>query len=264
MNIEEHYEALRNRYQCAWFEKDKIPDRELINKILEESLQSTPVFSNIYNHEVLVYGPEYELDKRQVCLQTVNNISLRQRYDYRSPTHSSIADISALNMYLEEFESYIESGLVRKHGNKGAYTELTGQNIEGHICHSESLVTFNTQVMAPYLLVFRVKRNHFDPRNLQKEDSEAGMREKAQGSAVAQAYSIAIIARHYGIDAGFCGCFILNRLNVNRIFYNNNDVILFVGLGYTSENCYESPGSMHREHKLAYSKPTLKDIVTWK
>ena len=44
-----------------------------------------------------------------------------------------------------------------------------------------------------------------------------------------QSYAISVIATHYNVHTGFCGCFIINDENVNEIWYNDFNVIKFVG-----------------------------------
>jgi hypothetical protein len=56
MNEHEYYESLRNRYQTACFKQDQIPDKELIEKILKESVESTPVFNGDYHYAIDVFG----------------------------------------------------------------------------------------------------------------------------------------------------------------------------------------------------------------
>ena len=42
------------------------------------------------------------------------------------------------------------------------------------------------------------------------EETEEGVRLKSFQSAMTQAYAISIIATHYNVDVGFCGCFIVS------------------------------------------------------
>ena len=63
------------------------------------------------------------------------------------------------------------------------------------------------------------------------------------------------------IDSSFCGCFIMNDFNVNRIWHNDDKIIKFMGLGYKDINCYDGPDSKHGKMKL---RPTLNDnVVRW-
>lgn len=249
MNNDELYNSLSERYSSCLFKQNDIPSKDLINTILQESLKITPIFSNLWHHRVDVYGPEYAEDKRKVCIQTVEHLGSRSKYDKRKEGQPGI---EVLHEDLEKFEQAVKTGNVKKEG-----FQILGP--------SEDYVTFNTQVLAPYLLKFtfepytfgRVKPEESSP----DQKGRLGQNLKAHQGAMAQAYAIAIIAKKYKVDSSFCGCFIINDYNVNKIWYNDQQIIKFVGLGYRDENCYDGPGSKH--HRLK-RRPELDDnVVRW-
>lgn len=264
MTPEEHYEALRNRYQCVYFKQDEIPERSLIEKILTESLLATPVFSNIYDHKVEVFGPEYADDKYKLCRQTLDQPAwMMAQHDAHHPKHKISSNIEDLDVWLDTYIERIEEGLHRDFSNGGV----------NDMFPDEPLVTFNTQVMAPWLLKFSISPRQYDPTQIGiKEDSPSTIESRAREGSVAQAYSIAIIARHYGLAAGFCRCFFASYRNPNRIGIDMDRTALFLGLGYQSEWCPDSPGSKHRRLKIEGDewknkpplKPQLEDVVTFK
>jgi len=269
MTPEEHYEALRNRYQCVYFKQDEIPERSLIEKILSESLLATPVFSNIYDHKIEVFGPEYADDKYKLCRQTLDRpLWMVSQYNAHSSKHKKSSRIADLDVWIDTYIERIEEGLYRDLGNSGVNEMFPDQ----------LMVTFNTQVMAPWLLKFSVSPRQHDPTKIGiKQDLPSVIENRAREGTVAQAYSIAIIARHYGISSGFCRCFFTSYQNPNRIGIDEETTILFLGLGYQSEWCPDSPGSKHRKRKLEGFnhedepwkskrplKPQLEDVVTFK
>ena len=246
MNNDELYNSLSDRYSTCYYKQDDIPSKDLINTILEESLKVTPIFANLWHHRVDVYGPEYAEDKRDVCVQTVEHLAYRSMFDNRKKNKPGI---ELLHNDLEIFEENIKTGKVKKDG----------------FSIFEEPVTFNTQVLAPYLLKFTFDPYTFGKRKLEEvnPDNEAlkGMNFKAHQGAMAQAYAIAVIARKYNVDSSFCGCFIMNDFNVNRIWHNDDKIIKFMGLGYKDINCYDGPDSKHGRMKL---RPTLNDnVVRW-
>lgn len=255
MNSEEWYKAAQNRYTCSYFKQDVVPERELIEKIINESLRHTPVFSCIWHHEVEIYGPEYYEEKKKLAIQGVENVSMRQMFDTRN---DGINGIDMLKDYLEDFCDYVEDGSARAWGNAGQYNEN----------NKNTFVPFNTQLMAPYLLAFKVKPDNFGKKDsactTKNPETKEGIREKSVQSAMAQAYALSVIATHYGVDVGFCGCFIYSDENVNEIWHNDFDLIKFVGLGYAHEQCYEHPDSKHGKLKNAKMRPAFGDICTWK
>tara|TARA_Y100000385_G_scaffold287917_1_gene353263 strand:+ start:3535 stop:4275 length:741 start_codon:yes stop_codon:yes gene_type:complete len=245
MNVADFYKASQERFSCSYFKQNEYPEKQLINKIINESLKITPVFSNKWHHKVDIYGPEFYEEKRKVCIQTVENTEIRKMYDSRLKSESGIF---ALYDYLEDFENIIKSGKIKESFTKGyAYK---GDWIT-HL--PDNIVTFNTQVMAPYLLKFTMVPNTFGTAH--KGTSSVGINLKGHQSAMAQAFAISIIATHYGVDVGFCGCLITNDENKNLIWYNDKRIMFFVGLGYTDENCYKS--------KKFKSRPNFNDICTW-
>ena len=256
MNSEEWYKASQNRYSCSYFKQDVVPDKKLIEKIIEESLKVTPVFSNLWHHEVEIYGPEFFEEKKKMAIQGVENVHLRKMFDKRN---DGIAGIDFLRDYLEDFIEYVEEGKAKKFG-------FRGENKENN---KDVFVPFNTQLMAPYLLVFKVKPYHFgykdrEGRTANYPEDKRGLREKGFQSAMAQSYAISIIAAHYNIQASFCGCFIISDENVNEIFYNDRNVIKFVGLGYAHDSCYDGPQSHKRKTTEKQRPSKLSDICTWK
>lgn len=234
------YKASQERFSSSYFKQNEYPSKELIHKIISESLKITPVFSNKWHHKVNIYGPEFNEEKRKVCIQTVENLEIRKMYDSR---HKHKSGILCLYDYLEDFEDYIKAGKAKKYGYRGDPKEGLPKNF----------TTFNTQVMAPYLLKFTMVPNTFGEAHL--GTSKLGINLKGHQSAMAQAFAISIIATNYGVDTGFCGCVIRNDENENLIWYNDASIIFFVGLGYTDENCYKS--------KQIKSRPSFNDICTW-
>lgn len=244
MNEHEYYESLRNRYQTACFKQDQIPDKELIEKILKESVESTPVFNGDYHYAIDVFGPEYSFDKRKVCLQTIEDKRYRKMFDSRKKGEYGI---STLYHELSLFEQQIEDFKMKEKG----FSVLAK--------HAKTM-TFNMQVMAPYLLLFRYSPDQFI--HYDKEEGSKAKKTKSIQASMTNAYAISIIADHYGVQSGFCGCFILNDENVNEVFYNDADVWFMMGLGYKEDWCYSAEGSKH--HRLRQEeKPTHDKVVNW-
>jgi hypothetical protein len=252
------YDATWERRQVSVFKKDEIPSKELINKILEEATRNVPVFAGHWHHEVEIYGPEYEEDKHKLCLQGVEEISIRKKYDIRSPCYVGYgAPLSNIQHHLDFFLEEIENGNVKR---KGLRDE-----------QGNPIVSFNTELLAPYLLKFKYSPNKFIPSSSSvgiKGENKESQWEKYVQTSISHAIIISIVAKHYGVDSGFCGCFILSDNNPNRIYYNQYDVILFLGLGYADpERCYKSNyGDI--ESMIGKDKEKVRanyeDICTWR
>jgi len=240
MNENQYYESLRNRFQTACFKQDDVPSLETIEKILKESVESTPVFGLDYHHSVKVFGPNYAEDKRKVCWQTCEHDKTRKMFDANKKDQPNIET-------LDKYLNYFIQDIKNNNAKETSYNKF-----------QEDALTFSMQVMAPYLLVFK-----FDPdKYIHKDKKEAlkNKKTKALQSSMAHALSVAIIAEHYGVDSGFCGCFFKNSHNKNKIFYNDEDVWLFVGLGYKEDWCHKAKGSLNYEERQS-EKPKLEDII---
>jgi hypothetical protein len=256
----EWWNATWERRQVSVFKKDDIPSKELINKILEESTPNSPVFVQHWHHEVEIYGPEYEEDKLKLTLQGVEEISIRRKYDIRSPFYDAEPKPLWLTPIQDHFEFFLEeidNGNIKKRGLK---------NEDG-----SPIVSFNTQLLAPYLLKFKFSPNIFIPKTSsigKKSESKSSQWEKYVQTSISHAIVTSIVAKHYGVDSGFCGCFILSDNNPNRIYSNERDVLLFLGLGYADpERCYKSnygdiTCAMADNKKK--TRASYTDICTWK
>jgi len=235
------YQAMLKRHNISLFKQDLYPEKHVIETIIDESLKLTPVFNNNWHHKIDVYGPEYAAEKKKLCLSTVENTVFRSKYDTRNVGDSGI---KSLEPRLDAFIQAAEQNKLRV----GGFAEMN------------TSTSFNLQVMAPYLLKFSHSFNHFVLPSEANKDTAKGMTTKGIQSSMAQAYAIATIANHYDVDCGFCGCVIFNDENVNDIWYNDNQFIFFVALGYKHPGCFDSPGSKHYPLKR---RPTMSDIVEW-
>jgi hypothetical protein len=237
MTEEEFYDAMSDRYSSLYFRQDKYPDESLIIDILRDATAMTPVFNHDWHHKVDVYGPEFYLDKRKVCLQTAEKEMHRRMFRTKNRNGEDNKGISEfLEPKLKKFEEWIESGNAKKYGYHGV---------------EES---FNTQVLAPYLLKFTYSYNQFI--NRAKNDGP-GAKLKALQSSMAHALAIAAVATHHGLNVGFCGCHFPNSHNKNRIWYDDDEMIKFVGIGYQHENCHYSKDSYMRSMQR---KPRYNNI----
>tara|TARA_Y100000289_G_scaffold49334_1_gene49986 strand:+ start:27 stop:818 length:792 start_codon:yes stop_codon:yes gene_type:complete len=256
MNSEDWYKAVQNRYTCSYFKQDDIPEKSLIEKILDESLKATPVFSCVWHHEIEIYGPEFFYDKKKMAIQGVSNVHMRKLFDTRYDGLPGGSNI--LTDYFNDFCEYVEEGKARDFGFRGQYKEND----------KETFVPFNTQLLAPYLLAFKIKPYNYDSKTVTDtklyDAKDKGLREKAFQSSMTQAYAISVIATHYNVDVGFCGCFIHMDDNENEIWHNTWDLVNFVGLGYAHDGCFEGPNSKHGRMKNKYKRPSISDICTWK
>ena len=60
INLEE---LLKKRSNVSFFREDKVPEKSLIDEILNKAHTLTPHKNNFYHYEIEVYGPEHEEEK---------------------------------------------------------------------------------------------------------------------------------------------------------------------------------------------------------
>ena len=56
-------EILKKRTNITFFREDKIPDKEVIEDILQKTHNSLPTKNNLNSYKVEVYGPEHYDEK---------------------------------------------------------------------------------------------------------------------------------------------------------------------------------------------------------
>ena len=65
--------TLQKRSNITFFREDKVPERLLIEEIVEKAHTLTPHKNNLWHYEIEIYGPEYEEEKKYTALSTVCN-----------------------------------------------------------------------------------------------------------------------------------------------------------------------------------------------
>ena len=68
MDLLEH---LDKRFNYRRFKEDKIPPKELIEKIIRETINLIPVKNEGYNFKLEIWGPEHDAEKRELALITI-------------------------------------------------------------------------------------------------------------------------------------------------------------------------------------------------
>ena len=63
-------ETLQRRHNFRYFKKEA-PDKDIIQKILQMSIDHCPIKNDIWHFSVEVYGPEYQEEKNDLCIRTV-------------------------------------------------------------------------------------------------------------------------------------------------------------------------------------------------
>ena len=64
-------DILKKRSNITFFKQDKVPEKKIIEDILEKTHNLMPHKNNLYNYEIEVYGPEHFDQKRFVAMSIV-------------------------------------------------------------------------------------------------------------------------------------------------------------------------------------------------
>lgn len=220
-------DAMDYRHNIKFFDQERIPTKEQINRILTDSHLYTPHKNNLVPIQIKVYGPEYYQDKEDLCLATLCGPG---RSLYKDKAGKYYGNIDELR------KRYYEWREIQYNNLKGIseYRKQYGLN-------------FNEQVRAPYLLTFTKKIRLPTPtqekRGYQRwiyDDSLAENFEyKWYLEAGIQAYAISLLAAEQGMYASYCRCF-TNRIPnlyskcMEDLYKNNSQPadVIYLGIGY--------------------------------
>ena len=246
-------ELLKKRTNVSFFREDKIPDKKVIEEILEKAHELTPHKNNFYMYDIEVYGPEHYEEKKYVALATVCS---HAKHQY-SKKYAKKEDFEKLEKIYEEW--------IDCHKNM----ETREQFIE--MRKKLNKIHFNNQVRAPYLLVYTKKdkmitksqqENEYyksgrvnDIFQLDKPNPTMWLIQSGMHSMVTSSLAV-----EQGLDVSFCKCFFYNthiHSNILRkSLKNSNDIAFLMGIGYGDKTKHQ--------YKSWVEKPLLSEIVKWK
>lgn len=209
---------------------DKIPDKTIITKLLNETLYDAPVKNNIYHYSIEVFGPEHYEAKKALLLQTICG-----GWSLTKSNHNSLKDIKL---------------------TKETMNILSTWDLES-LCDEFQI---NIQVLAPYLLVYKYNKDNYIPYG-RSNPAEADNFLTPTMQASMHAIVLSLKAQIYDIDHGFCRCYKqIDNHKRNTVYnYNESDLIFFLGLGYEDENQWR----LHAEQNYKTQKPKPNQIYKW-
>ena len=229
-------ETLQRRHNFRYFKKEA-PDKNIIDKILQMSIDHCPIKNDIWHFSVEVYGPEYQEEKNDLCIRTV-------------------CDSKVNKLPWEQ--------------QKGRYNYYL-KNPQDEMFKTDDK-KYNNQVIAPYLIVYRKKMwNHFGwERRLFRSDEQ--MKSYYPGyhgdisliSMGIHAYCISLLANYHNIDSSFCRCFVNPKVHIgphNKI-YDDGHIELTVGLGYEDKDL-NNLIDIRKKKLRAEGKPNFDDVIKW-
>jgi len=228
-------DGIRERRSVALF-NDEVPDKEVIEKILHDSVKYSPNRCSIPYHSVKVFGPEFKEDKKKIIIQTNCNPKFTKTPD----SQEKITQVK--NLYETWIRMYKDN-------------DYTKQDIKDEC----GVYDYNPQILAPYVLVFydnEQKQADFDQTHINLEAPKT--RERACQSSAIHAIMTACIAAEHGISS----CFLSNisletQFNKNAISDNVklDKIVLILCLGYPDEKSKWNPKHRHNFN--------VNEIIEW-
>ena len=238
-------DIMSKRYNVRHF-SDQVPDKKIIDDILKKAHALTPHKNNLYYYRINVWGPEHSEEKRQVAISSVCSMDYRQ---YKNNPEKML-----------ELEDIYDEWISPENKQKG-YPKIKD-------------ITFNSQTLAPYLLVYthnpyfrtssqeqskfaksgEMDRIFYNKKTNSPEDIEWVIQASMHG------ITTAYLCAEYNLNASFCRCFFNSKYLPNNILLKQNspkrNITFLLGIGYVNE-----------DQKLSYNnkfKPLYEEIVEWK
>lgn len=237
-------DILKRRNNITFFRKDKIPEKEQINGILEKAFALTPHKNNFWHYQVYVFGPEHAQSKKNLAISSVCNKHLRYYRQYDG-NEVSEKDWKTLKNRYQDWHDYYNGDKTKEHVIKDKWH-------------------FNEQVTAPYLLAYcpaktrsrpsqveseyfqkRAEKVFYDPYRVEKNQYH-------QQSGI-NAMVVSMLALEQGLDVSFCKCFFYNENVHSDISLMNPAFVL--GIGYRDSN--------KEDLKTWIRKPKCDEVITW-
>lgn len=223
-------QLIKSRRNIKQF-SDKVPDEKIIQTILNDTLISAPVKNNIYHYSIEVYGPEHYEAKRALLIQTI----------------CSGWTVTGSGRFIDGPDFVLTDKTVQ-YLNKWDLDDIYDE------------FNVNTQVLAPYLLVYKLDRNRYRPtKEIEGNKGTCPSDALIQGSM--HAMILSLNASVYDIDHGFCKCYQQVKSNDKNIIFNDpiGNLLFILGLGYRAEKPYPSK----QVFKKNYKKPEPDQIYKW-
>lgn len=249
-------ERLNRRFNYRHFQQDNIPSKELINEILQKTIDVVPIKNEGWHFKLEAWGPEHYDEKRELAIIT---IAKREHMFGRR-------DESGGLFFVDEDEWY---------ENVTKLYEYEEQN--NWKPKDRNLTYFNNQVRAPYLVSVVLAPNTWNPNDEPVWDVlnsfMAGM----------FTYGVSVVANEYGVDCAFCSCFARGlKKHLNYITTRHDtewqnvgcksNCLTLIGLGYYDffgKKKIGSTGSIYDTEKrikigTKKTKPKLENVIEWK
>ena len=117
------------RRNITFFDQERIPEKQVIEKIIQDSYKYVPILNCVYPFRIKIWGPEHRDMKKQMVLRSICGTN---QHDFR-PGGKYVGDWKKCEQIYDEWIKLIY--------RLGKPTEFDGYY-------------FNNQIIAPYLISF--------------------------------------------------------------------------------------------------------------
>lgn len=239
-------EILRKRHNVTFFRKDKIPEKEQINGILEKAFELTPHKNNFWHYDLYVYGPEHAESKKNLALSSVCNSHKDFYKDKYSKNDVKPEDWDKLRQAYQDWLDYWAGDKSKEYVMKEKWH-------------------FNEQVTAPYLLAYypaktkarqsqteadyykrRAEKIFYRPDKVWEDqfNQQCGM----------NAMVVSMLALEQGLDVSFCKCYFYNE-NIHTDITLKKKSAFLLGIGYADKDM--------QDIKCWIQKPKPDEVIKW-
>jgi|TARA_B110000858_G_scaffold198149_1_gene262844 hypothetical protein len=236
---------LKKRTNITFFKKTEIPEKKVIEEILENAHNLTPHKNNFWHYEIDVYGPEHAEQKKLLALSTVTN----KWQDYYKQENLLNEDWETLKKAYEDWFAYHD-----------------GDTTKSHIVNDRW--HFNNQVTAPYLLVYYPAKVKVKPTQLEGKyfkntrminrskfkSFEKVSDEEFNIQAGMHSMVTSLLSLEKGLDVSFCRCYFYNE-NIHTDILAKGFPPFMLGIGYRDPEM--------TKWNTNVDKPELSEVVKW-
>lgn len=233
-------DLLKKRTNIRFF-SSKIPEKKIIQEILEKAHNLTPYKNNFMHFDIDVYGPECVDQKKNLVLTTICN---GPKKHYRQKNLND-ADLQKLKQGYQDWLDF-----------------YAGDKTKSYILFEKW--QFNEQVTAPYLLAYYLASTKFKESQKQNEYFTSGRmsemyvdkvsRDEFNMQAGMHSMVTSMLALEQGLDVSFCKCYFYNKVLHTDILAPRTPAFL-LGIGYKDES--------KSRVKRSTSKPQLNEVLKW-
>jgi len=241
-------ERLNRRFNYRHFQQDNIPSKELINEILQKTIDVVPIKNEGWHFKLEAWGPEHYDEKRELAIITIAN--------------------------REHMFGVFDGDEDEWYENATKLYEYEEQN--NWKPKDRNLTYFNNQVRAPYLVSVVLAHNTWNPKDEPVWDVLDSFMAGMFG------YGLSVIANEYDVDCSFCACFekgLKNHFNYITTKHDTewkklgwkSDCLALIGLGYydffgkkkiNTGSIYDTEKRIKIGNKK--TKPKLENVIEWK